>query len=197
MANAFPDIALAVIVGNETQIEWSDHRVAPAVLIGWLREARARTQAPVTTADDFGFWVTEQSGAVAAEVDFLDVHAYAMWAGQQLEQALAFTQEKLAAVARRHPGRTLVLGEFGWATRRHSEGEQAKLIKGAWGESQQAAFYRQAREWTTAERIPNFWFEAFDENWKGGAHPDEVEKHWGLFRADRAPKQALQETTNR
>ena len=29
--------------------------------------------------------------------------------------------------------------------------------------------------------------------WKGGAHPDEVEKHWGLFRADRTPKTALSE----
>ena len=40
------------------------------------------------------------------------------------------------------------------------------------------------------ERIVSTWFEAFDENWKGGPHPDEVEKHWGLFRADRTPKQA-------
>ena len=34
-------------------------------------------------------------------------------------------------------------------------------------------------------------FEAFDENWKGGDHPAEVEKHWGLFRADRTPKAAM------
>ena len=31
-------------------------------------------------------------------------------------------------------------------------------------------------------------FEAFDENWKGGPSPEETEKHWGLFRADRTPK---------
>ena len=193
LANAYPDVVLAVIAGNETQISWSDHRVAPEVLIGWIRELRARTRAPVTTADDFGFWVAEESLKVAREVDFIDVHAYAMWAGQQREQALSFTQEKLAAVARRHPGRTLVLGELGWATRRHSEGEQANLIKGAPGEEQQAAFYREALAWTTRERIANLWFEAFDENWKGGAHPDEVEKHWGLFRADRTPKRAMQD----
>ena len=195
LANSFPEVVAAVIVGNETQISWSDHKVAPGVLIGWLREARGRTKAPVTTADDFGWWATEESLAVAREVDYLDVHAYAMWAGQQLEGALAFTQEKLAAVAARHPGRTLVLGEFGWATRRHSEGEQAKLIKGAPGEAQQAAFFREALAWTTRERLANLWFEAFDENWKGGAHPDEVEKHWGLYRADRTPKQAVQEAT--
>jgi len=41
------------------------------------------------------------------------------------------------------------------------------------------------------DRIPTFYFEAFDENWKGGDHPDEVEKHWGVFRADRTPKAAV------
>ena len=48
--------------------------------------------------------------------------------------------------------------------------------------------------WTTRDRVVNLFFEAFDENWKGGPHPDEVEKHWGLFRADRTPKKAMQET---
>ena len=192
LTNAYRDVVVALDVGNETQISWSDHRVPTDLLIGYLREARARTAVPVTTADDFGYWVTPESRALAREIDFLDVHAYAMWAGQQLEDALAFTQMKFAEVARMHPDRTLVLGEFGWATRRHSEGEQAKLIKGAPGEDQQRAFYAQAMAWTTSERIPSLFFEAFDENWKGGSHPDEVEKHWGLYRADRTPKQAMQ-----
>jgi hypothetical protein len=191
IANAYPELVRAIIVGNETQIDWSDHRCGPEVLIRALREVRARTTAPVTTADDHGFWSTEASLAVAAEVDFLDVHAYGMWGGQQLENALAFTQEKLAAVQQRHPGRLLVLGEFGWATQRSNEGEQAKLIKGRYGEPEQATFFEQARAWTTQAKLVNFWFEAFDENWKGGAHPDEVEKHWGLYKADRTPKQAV------
>ena len=191
LANAYPDAVLAIDVGNETQVSWSDHRVPAELLIGYLREVRRRTKAPVGTADDFAFWEAKESDAVAREVDFLDVHVYAMWAGKQLEEALPFTQEKLAAVGKAHPGRALVLGEFGWATRRHSEGEQSRLIKGAPGEAQQKAFYEQAIAWTTREQIANLYFEAFDENWKGGAHPDEVEKHWGLFRADRTPKLAL------
>ena len=193
LANAFPDVVIAVDVGNETQVSWSDHRVPTDRLISYVREVRARTVVPITSADDFGYWVLPESRALARELDFLDVHAYAMWAGQQLEVALAFTQDKLAEVARTHPDRALVLGEFGWATRRHSQGEQAKLIKGAPGEDQQRAFHQQAIAWTTRERIANLYFEAFDENWKGGPHPDEVEKHWGLYRADRTPKKAMQE----
>ena len=65
------------------------------------------------------------------------------------------------------------------------------MIAGVVGEGQQKVFYDDFIAWTTQQRITNLFFEAFDENWKGGAHPDEVEKHWGLFRADRRPKQAL------
>ena len=37
---------------------------------------------------------------------------------------------------------------------------------------------------------PIFIFEMFDEPWKGGDDPAEVEKHWGLFGLDREAKPA-------
>jgi len=190
LASAYPDVVLALVVGNETQVEWSAHRVAPEVLVGWLREARRGTALPVSTADDFGFWLRPESDVVAREVDFLVTHVYAMWNGKALDEALAFTQQKYGEVSRRHPGVPNVLGEAGWATRKHSEGDQATLIKAPPGEAPQQAFYQAFTAWVVRERITSTWFEAFDENWKGGPHPDEVEKHWGLFRADRTPKAA-------
>jgi exo-beta-1,3-glucanase (GH17 family) len=193
LANDYPDHVLGLVVGNETQVDWSDHRVAPEVLIGWLREARRGAAVPVSTADDFAFWLKPESDAVAREVDFLVLHAYAMWNGKQLSEALPFTQEKYAAVSRRHPGLTVVFGEAGWATKKHTEGDQGKLIKGAPGEAEQHLFFDQFSAWVVEKRIPSTWFEAFDENWKGGDHPDEVEKHWGLWRADRTPKAAVVE----
>ena len=197
LANAYPEVVVALEVGNETQISWQTRRLPLDRLIRYVREVRTRTTQPVASADDFAWWATPESRGLARELDFLDVHAYAMWAGQQLEGALAFTQEKLAEVSKMHQGRTLVLGEFGWATRRHTEGEQAKLIKGAPGEEEQRIFHRQAIAWTTEKKITNLFFEAFDENWKGGPHPDEVEKHWGLYRADRTPKKAMQSRGSR
>jgi hypothetical protein len=77
----------------------------------------------------------------------------------------------------------------------HNQGEQAKLIKGVPGEAQQKVFYEATRAWAEAEKFPVFFFEAFDENWKGGIHPNEVEKHWGLFRADRSEKLAVDSGT--
>lgn len=194
LANTYPDVVLGVVVGNETQVSWSGHKVAPEVLVGWLRHARQGTAAPVSTADDFSYWLLPESERVAREVDFLVMHAYAMWNGRSLEEALPFTQEQYAAVVARHPGLPVVLGEAGWATRKHSEGEQARLIRGEPGEEPQRRFYQEFTAWVRKERITSTWFEAFDERWKGGPHPDEVEKHWGLFRADRTPKPAAADT---
>jgi exo-beta-1,3-glucanase (GH17 family) len=192
LSAAYPDLVVGLVIGNETQVTWSDHRVAPETLIAWLRRARAGGRAPVSTADDFAFWLSPESTPVAREVDFLTLHAYAMWNGKPLEEALAFTQEKYAAVVRRHFGLPVLLGEAGWATTKHTEGDQAKLILGAPGEGPQRVFFEQLTRWTSGQKIPCTWFEAFDENWKGGAHPNEVEKHWGLWRADRSPKAAVE-----
>lgn len=193
LANAYPDVVFAVCVGNETQVFWSDHRCPPGVLIDYLRELRARTRVPVSTADDFNFWNKPESEAVARECDFIVLHAHPLWNGKQLDEAIEWTRTTLASIQSRHPSRTIVLGETGWATKRSDTGDQAKLMKGRLGEAEQAAFLAAFREWVTRERVPSFFFEAFDENWKGGEHPDEVEKHWGLYHADRTPKAAMTE----
>jgi exo-beta-1,3-glucanase (GH17 family) len=52
-------------------------------------------------------------------------------------------------------------------------------------------------EWSEAEDIPVFFFEAFDESWKGSQEPLEPEKHWGLFKIDRTPKLAVKHFFNK
>jgi exo-beta-1,3-glucanase (GH17 family) len=142
-------------------------------------------------ADDFNFWNKSESRTLAQEVDFIVTHAHPLWNGIVLADAVSWTRRTFTGICALHPSHTVVLGETGWATRKHDEGEQARLIQGHPGEAEQARFHADVTAWTTDERVPLFFFEAFDENWKGGSHPDEVEKHWGLFRADRKPKEAL------
>jgi exo-beta-1,3-glucanase (GH17 family) len=48
-------------------------------------------------------------------------------------------------------------------------------------------------EWAEKENILTFFFEAFDETWKGSPEPLEPEKHWGLFKIDRTPKMAVRQ----
>ncbi len=196
LVNTYPDEVIAVNVGNETQVFWSDHRTDPEVLLRYIRVVREGTSVPVTTADDFNFWNKPESKLIAKEVDFVVTHIHAMWAGVELPEAMSWTERIYEEVCKNHPEKTVVIGEAGWATQVHDEGEQAKRIKGKAGEEEQRLYYRQFTDWASDQKICTFFFEAFDEPWKGGPHPDEVEKHWGLFHVDRKPKAALSPLEN-
>lgn len=191
LANEYPEIVVAVSVGNESQVFWSFHKVEQATLIEYIRQVRNQIKQPVTVADDFLFWTKEESKKVAAELDFIVTHSYALWNGKQLSEAMDFTKEKYQDVRKMHPDKLIVIGENGWATDKSSTGDQSTRIKGVVGEDEQLQFFDAYIPWLQAEKIPYFYFSAFDENWKGGSDPHEVEKHWGLFRADRTRKKVI------
>ena len=55
----------------------------------------------------------------------------------------------------------------------------------------QKTYFQAISRWAKKQEVLVFWFEAFDEPWKGSEDPDEPEKHWGLYTVDRMPKRAL------
>jgi len=190
LAGEYPDIVAAVCVGNETQVDWSAHRSPLPDVIAAIREVRAAVSVPVTTADDWKYWVLPESRELAAELDFLALHAHPLWNGKRRDEGLPWVREIIARVKDLHPDLPIVLAETGWATSAADHGEQAELIRGETGEAEQALFHEEVRAWSAAVGQTVLWFEAFDENWKGGNDPAEVEKHWGLYNADRTPKLA-------
>lgn len=191
LAKAYPEVVVAVSVGNETQVDWSAHRSPQEGLVAALQEVRGQITQPVTTADDYNFWNKPASKAVADQIDFLTLHAYAMWNGKSLDEALAWTARTVADIRTHHPELPIVLGETGWATELDPEGREVKHIHAPAGEAEQARFFSEWVAWARENHQPYFWFEAFDEPWKGSDNPREVEKHWGLYRVDRTPKPAV------
>ncbi len=193
LANEFPEIVWALSIGNETQADWSNHKLPSDLLLRFLREVRAKTTVPITTADDYSYWVKDQSQQIAKEIDFIVMHAHPVWHAKEAEDALGFLKEKYEAVKKMHPNRKIVVGETGWATRRNPTGREKEHVRGIMNEEKQLLACRELAEWAQQRKVITFMFEAFDENWKGDVHPDEVEKHWGLFRADRTPKLVMQQ----
>lgn len=82
----------------------------------------------------------------------------------------------------------MVITEAGWATNSHGRGIDTEHVN----EVNQKIYYDDLMAWSTENRILTFFFEAFDEQWKGSSDPMEPEKHWGLFKADRTPKQVAE-----
>jgi len=198
-AREYSDIVTSVIVGNETQVEWSGIRTDPSVLIRCIRQVRAGVSQPVTTADDYNFWNKPASAAVAAEVDYIDLHMYCLWNGRPLEDAMKWTEEVYKDITARHPGHFIVIGETGWATshdiNKSGPGQEGSLMKAETSEVAQYKYLKEYYKWVYANKVPTLLFEAFDENWKGSGtdvHPLEAEKHWGVFTEDRRMKGSFQ-----
>jgi len=198
LANKFPEIIVAVNVGNEIFVDWSLHRIDDMdKVVGYIRDVRSRIKQPVTVNDDYNFWNKEHSKKIADEVDFIGLHAYAFWNNKQLDMALSWTESIYRDIQARHPDHLVAYCESGWPTSRiyDTTSYEGKLL-GKAGEDEQKIFFDQYDAWVNENKIISFYFEAFDENWKGGFDGDnpmaKAEKHWGVYKADRTPKKVLQ-----
>ncbi|MDD1782876.1 glycosyl hydrolase family 17 protein [Enterovibrio sp. ZSDZ35] len=187
LANAFPDIVDYVSVGNEASVEWTDHLISVEKLVEHVKTVKSNISQPVTFCENYVPW-TYKLDELVAELDFISLHTYPVWEYKTLDDALEYTKQNYYAVADKYPNKPVIITEAGWATASNGRGIEE------WNASEelQAAYYEQLLEWTRKEQILTFVFEAFDEPWKGDAHPQEPEKHWGLFKVDRTPKLVMQ-----
>lgn len=187
LANLYPDIVFSVSVGNEASVEWTDHMVPVENLVAYARRIHAAVSQPLTFCENYVPWTTKLD-ALAAELDFISVHTYPIWEYRTIEDALAYSQQNYNAVAKQFPDKPVVITEAGWTTASNGRGMEPANAS----EALQARYYQQLMQWTGAEKILTFVFEAFDEPWKGSNDPLEPEKHWGLFFVDRTPKLVMQ-----
>lgn len=184
MAEEYGDIIVAVNVGNEALVDWNDHMVPLDDVIAYVRQVKAAIAQPVTVADNYEWWIRD-GAPLAAEVDFLGVHTYPAWEQKSIDEALAYTVENLEGVREALPGTPIAVLEAGWATTADEFPDQAS-------EANQVRYYDELDAWATAHNMTVFFFEAFDEPWKGNpARPTGAEKHWGIFNVDRTPKQVM------
>ncbi len=186
LAKQFSDIVIAVNVGNEALVEWNDHMVTLASIINYVRRVKERIKQPVTVADNYLWWIRDGS-PLAAEVDFIGVHSYPIWENKTIDQALAYTIKNIEDVHKALPGKPIAVLEGGWATTASEFSEQAN-------EANQARYFQEVAKWAKDKNITFMFFEAFDEPWKGNPdNPEGAEKHWGLFKVNRTPKQVMLE----
>ena len=188
LANQYPDSVFSVSVGNEASVDWTDHMVPVDRLVDYARRTKDAIRQPVTFCENYVPW-TYKLEPLADELDFISIHTYPAWEYRTMEDALEYTKQNFDSVVKHYPGKPVVITEAGWTTASNGRGIEP------WNASEesQLRYYRELLEWTTQENILTFFFEAFDEPWKGSPDPLEPEKHWGLFTVDRQPKLAMRE----
>lgn len=193
LANQYDDIIVSVNLGNEIFVDWSAHKFQQSdypQYLRWVQRVKSAVPVPVTLADDYNFWNKPWSQEIAEELDYIVLHAYAMWNSKQLDEAVSWTEKTFNDIQALHPTKQIALGESGWATSSISTNGDERLIIGEASEEAQRTFFREYHQWLKENQVVSFYFEAFDEKWKGGEDkPDGIaEKNWGLFHSDRSPK---------
>lgn len=207
LAKTYPDLVQVVSVGNETMVDWSPLKVPVADMAAYLQQVRAAVAQPVTTDDDWAFYANRdnkyQPRAVLDAIDFVSLHIYPLldsvydpsfteWKHAEIPEAqrAQAMMETMFARARSHFEAVrgylasqslelpLVIGEAGW---------KARITNGETGRAHpvnQKLYLDMLNAWREGP-AQIFYFEAFDEPWKG------ADDGWGLFNVERKARHAL------
>jgi exo-beta-1,3-glucanase (GH17 family) len=187
LANQYPDIVFALSAGNEATVSWTDHYVPVENVIRYVNIIKKGAKQPVTFCENYVSWLDHIKDLVEA-VDFISIHTYPVWEYKNINEALEYTKQNYYSIAEKYPDKPVVITEAGWATNSNGRG----IDPGNVSEDLQSIYYRDLMKWIDEEEILCFYFEAFDEPWKGSPEPMEPEKHWGLFTVDRKPKKVME-----
>jgi len=186
LANQYPEIVAAVNVGNEALVDWNDHLVDTDSIISYCRKVKKVIKQPVTVAENYEWWAAKGQ-KLAKELDFIAIHIYPVWEGFDIDEGLSYSIDNVKKVRNALPDSRIVISEAGWASVASEFGERASEVK-------QLQYYNELMDWAHEMNVTTFFFEAFDEDWKGNpANPLGAEKHWGLFNIDRTPKKVMQQ----
>lgn len=182
-SNQYPEIIFTVSLGNEACVDWTDHFVPVDRVVSFAIKVKKSIKQPVTFCENYVPWLNYLK-PLAEVIDFISIHTYPVWEYKHIHEAVEYTIANYETVAKQYPNIPIVITEAGWATNSHGIGIDSEHVN----EENQKIYYDDLMEWTAKNKILTFFFEAFDEQWKGSADPMEPEKHWGLFKRDRTPK---------
>jgi len=165
----------AIVVGNETMLR-NETKVDDLIKI--IQRVKRSSPVPVTTGENWTAWIDHPE--LASAVDFITAHILPYWAGFDASQAVDRTIQFYDDLRRLHPGKRIVIGEFGWPSAGYNFRDANP------GRIEQALILRDFVNRAEAYGIDYNIIESIDQPWKsaeGGVGP-----YWGLLDASRQPK---------
>jgi exo-beta-1,3-glucanase (GH17 family)/cellulose synthase/poly-beta-1,6-N-acetylglucosamine synthase-like glycosyltransferase len=165
----------AIVVGNETTLR---AEMTVDDLIQLIQRVKRQSPVPVTTGEIWTVWIDHPE--LASAVDFIAAHILPYWEGFDYTHAVDHTFEFYDKLRQMHPGKRIVIAEFGWPSAGYNYHDANP------GRMEQAAVIRDFVQRAEAYGIDYNIVEAIDQPWKtfeGGVGP-----YWGLFDASREAK---------
>jgi exo-beta-1,3-glucanase (GH17 family)/cellulose synthase/poly-beta-1,6-N-acetylglucosamine synthase-like glycosyltransferase len=165
----------AIVVGNETMLRTE---TSAEDLIKIIQRVKRSSPVPVTTGEIWTAWVDHPE--LASAVDFIAAHMLPYWDGADASTAVDRAIEAYDKLRRLHPGKRIVIAEFGWPSAGYN------YLHANPGHFEQAKVIRDFVSRAEAYGIDYNVIEAIDQPWKtaeGGVGP-----YWGLLDASRQAK---------
>ncbi len=165
----------AIVVGNETTLR---AEMSVDDLIKLIQRVKRSSPVPVTTGEIWTVWIDHPE--LASAVDFIAAHILPYWEGFDASRAVDHTIEFYDQLRKVHPGKRIVIAEFGWPSAGYN------FHSANPGRLEQAMVIRDFVSRAEAYGIDYNIVEAIDQPWKtfeGGVGP-----YWGLFDASRQAK---------
>ena len=190
LTNTYRNIVQAVSCGNEIFISpASDIYVSNTnEIVGYLVKIHAQTTAPVTIDELYSVWSDPKYSDLVRLQDFLAIHIYGQSDNVSLENTVSFIDDKFNELKTLFPQKQILITETGWTTSKNAGQFNPVTVA---DEVSQKQFYTECQKWSNSNKVPIFYFEAFNERWKG-ATATEAETNWGFYYADRMPKLVFQ-----
>jgi exo-beta-1,3-glucanase (GH17 family)/glycosyltransferase involved in cell wall biosynthesis len=165
----------AIVVGNETMLR---NETSAEDLIKLIQRVKRSSPVPVTTGEIWTAWIDHPE--LASAVDFIAAHILPYWSGSDASNAVDRTIGFYDDLRRMHPGKRIVIAEFGWPSAGYN------FHNANPGRMEQAVVIRDFVARAEAYGIDYNVIEGIDQPWKtaeGGVGP-----YWGLFDASRQAK---------
>src|SRR5262249_8079739 len=145
----------AIVVGNETTL-----RAEKSVdeLIKLVQRVKRQSPVPVTTGEIWTVWIEHPELASAG--DFIAAHILPYWDGFTTPEAVDKTIEFYNKLRRAHPGKRIVIAEFGWPSAGYNMRDADP------GRIEQASVLREFVARAEAYGIDYNIIEASDQPWK-------------------------------
>ena len=165
----------AIVVGNETTLR-AEKTVDELSKI--IQRVKRMSPVPVTTGEIWTVWIDHPE--LASSVDFIAAHVLHYWDGLPADQIVGLTIDAYDKLRRAHPGKRVVIAEFGWPSGGYN------MLKAHPGHIEQAGILREFVARAEAHGIDYNIIEAFDQPWK--TNEGGVGMYWGVFDASRHAK---------
>jgi exo-beta-1,3-glucanase (GH17 family)/cellulose synthase/poly-beta-1,6-N-acetylglucosamine synthase-like glycosyltransferase len=165
----------ALVVGNETTLR-AEKSVPELMKI--IQRVKRQSPVPVTTGEIWTVWIDHPE--LASAVDFIAAHILPYWEGVKANQAVDQAIYAYDKLRRAHPGKRIVIAEFGWPSGGYN------MHNADPGRMEEAMVLRDFVARADAYGIDYNVIEAFDQPWK--TNEGGVGAYWGLFDASRQPK---------